>query len=113
MTNVSVVEEALSLSPPERAALAKVLIESLEGDRRSDEEIKAELTSRLAELRSGEDPGLTFAEVFRAHVEIEAPLKTRGDQRLIDEVLVSGPGEPLTKAKMDKIRDRILRPKKS
>jgi len=65
MTNVTVVEEALSLSPLERADLARLLIESLEGDRRTDEEIKAELAHRLAELRSGDDPGLTFEEVFQ------------------------------------------------
>ena len=45
--------------------------------------------------------------------EIEAALKTGRDQRLIDEALASGPEEPLTRAKMDKIRDRILRAKKS
>jgi hypothetical protein len=45
--------------------------------------------------------------------EIDATLKTRSDQRLIDEALASGPEEPLTRAKMDKIRDRILRPKTS
>ena len=64
LTNVTVVEEALSLSPSERADLARVLIESLEGDRRTDEEIKIELANRLAELKSGEDPGLTFEDVF-------------------------------------------------
>jgi len=64
MTNVSVAEEALSLSPAERAALARLLIESLEGDRRTDKEIKAELANRLAKLKSGEDPGLSFDEVF-------------------------------------------------
>jgi len=44
--------------------------------------------------------------------EIDAALKTRGDQRLIDEALASGPEEPLTRAKMDKIRDRALRPRR-
>ena len=66
MTNVSVAEEVLSLSPAERAALARLLIESLEGERRTDKEIKAELTNRLAKLKSGEDPGLSFDEVFGA-----------------------------------------------
>ncbi len=41
--------------------------------------------------------------------EIDAALKTRSDQRLIDEALASGPEEPLTRAKMDKIKDRALR----
>ena len=65
MNHVSVAEEALSLSPADRADLARLLIESLEGDRRTDAEIKAELATRLAQLKSGEDPGLSFQEVFR------------------------------------------------
>jgi hypothetical protein len=44
--------------------------------------------------------------------EIDAALKTRSDQRLIDEALASGPEEPLTRAKMDKIRDRALHARK-
>jgi putative addiction module component (TIGR02574 family) len=64
LTNVTVVEEALSLSPSERADLARLLIESLEGDPRTDEQIKTELLKRLAELRSAEDPGLSFEQVF-------------------------------------------------
>jgi hypothetical protein len=44
--------------------------------------------------------------------EIDAALKTRSDQRLIDEALASGPEEPLTRAKLDKIRDRALRARK-
>jgi hypothetical protein len=44
--------------------------------------------------------------------EIDAALKTKSDQRLIDEALASGPEEPLTRAKMDKIRDRALRLRK-
>jgi putative addiction module component (TIGR02574 family) len=64
LTNVTVAEEALSLSPAERADLANLLIQSLEGDRRTDEAIKVELASRLERLKSGEDPGLTFAQVF-------------------------------------------------
>ena len=64
LINVSVAEEALSLSPAERADVAKLLIQSLEGDTRTDQEIKTELARRLAQLRSGEDPGLTFGQVF-------------------------------------------------
>lgn len=64
LTNVALAEEALSLSPAERADLAKLLIQSLEGDRRTDEDIKAELTRRLEELTSGKDTGLTFEQVF-------------------------------------------------
>jgi putative addiction module component (TIGR02574 family) len=59
-----VAEEALSLSPEDRAALARLLIQSLEMDSRSDAEIKAELNSRLEQLLSKKDKGLTFHEVF-------------------------------------------------
>ena len=44
--------------------------------------------------------------------EIDAALKTKRDQRLIDEALASGPEEPLTRAKMDKIRDQVLGPRR-
>ena len=57
-------EEALSLSPVDRAELAKLLIQSLEGDPRTDEQIKAELSTRLERLISGKDAGLTFEQVF-------------------------------------------------
>ncbi len=40
--------------------------------------------------------------------EIDAALKTRNDQRLIDEAMASGPEEPLTRGKMDQIRNRVL-----
>ena len=66
MTNVSVAEEALSLSPAERADLTRLLIENLEGVRRIDEETKTELVNRLAQLKSGEDRGVTFDEVLRS-----------------------------------------------
>ncbi len=49
MNHVSVAEEALSLSPEDRAALARLLIESLEGDGRTAAEIKAELAKREAD----------------------------------------------------------------
>ena len=64
LNNLAVAEEVLSLSQAERAALAKLLIESLEDDPRSDEEIKADLTRRLSDLVAGKDSGLTFQEVF-------------------------------------------------
>lgn len=66
LTNLTVAEEALSLSPADRAELAKLLIQSLEGDARTDDAIKADLTNRLEQLRSGADPGLTFEEVFNS-----------------------------------------------
>lgn len=62
--NLAMAEEALSLSPAERADLARLLIQSLENDHRSDAEIKTELTRRLDELVSGKDTGLNFEQVF-------------------------------------------------
>ena len=64
LTDLNVAEEALSLTPSERAGLAKLLIQSLEGDRRTDEKIRVELVNRLEQLKSGDDPGLTFEQVF-------------------------------------------------
>jgi len=64
LTNLAVAEEALSLAPTERAALARLLIQSLESDGRSDAEITAELNRRLADLTSGKDAGLNFEQVF-------------------------------------------------
>ncbi len=63
-TNLAVAEEALSLPPAERADLAKLLIQSLEDDPRTDAEIKEDLTQRLKELIADKDSGLTFQEVF-------------------------------------------------
>lgn len=64
LTSVYLAEEALALPPAEREALARLLLESIATDRRSDEEIRRDLTSRLARLQSGEDPGQTFDAVF-------------------------------------------------
>ena len=59
-----IVEETLSLSTRERAGLARLLVKSLEGDPRSDDEIRADLQTRLEALTSGEDKGLSFEQVF-------------------------------------------------
>ncbi len=64
LMNLAVAEEALSLMPSERAELAKLLVQSLEDDPRTDAAIKADLTRRLNTLLSGKDSGLTFKEVF-------------------------------------------------
>jgi putative addiction module component (TIGR02574 family) len=64
LTKLSVAEEALALSPADRADLAKLLIQSLEGNPATDEDIKAELANRLEQLKSGKDSGLTFEQVF-------------------------------------------------
>jgi hypothetical protein len=64
LTNLSVAEEALSLSPHDRAALARLLIESLANDPRTDAEIKTDLTNRLECMLLKSDEGLAFDEVF-------------------------------------------------
>ncbi len=64
LTNLAVAEEALSLSPADRTDLARILIQSLHDDPRTDSEIKADLAQRLDDLVSGKEPGLTFEEVF-------------------------------------------------
>lgn len=68
-TNLAVAEEALSLPPAERADLAKLLIQSLEDDPRTDAEIKEDLTQRFKDLLSGKDSGLTFPEASAVHSE--------------------------------------------
>jgi len=64
ITDLAVAEEALSLGPAERADLAKLLVQSVEGDPRTDEALKADLTRRLDDLPSGKASGLTFSQVF-------------------------------------------------
>lgn len=60
----SFAEEALSLPASERVGLARLLVESLEGDPRSNEEISRDLQLRFQKLRSGNDKGMTFEQVF-------------------------------------------------
>lgn len=62
--DVSFAEEALSLPVSERAGLARLLVESLEGDPRSNQEVRKDLQLRFENLRSGEDGGMTFDQVF-------------------------------------------------
>ena len=64
LTNIYLAEEALSLPPEQRHQLAKLLLDSLKEDGPSDEELRAMLNSRLNDLRSGKDQGLSFEEVF-------------------------------------------------
>ena len=64
LINLDLAEEALCLAPTERADLARLLIQSLEDDHRTDEEITADLKKRFEALRSGSDPGLGFDGVF-------------------------------------------------
>ena len=63
-SSIFLAEEALSLPPEQRAELAKLLTESLREDRRSDDEIRAELQQRFSDLKSGKDKGLSFEQTF-------------------------------------------------
>lgn len=64
LTSIYLVEEALSLPPEQRQQLANLLLDSLKTDGPSDDELKDMLRSRLADLESGKDAGLSFEEVF-------------------------------------------------
>jgi putative addiction module component (TIGR02574 family) len=64
LTSIYLAEEALSLPPDQRHQLAKLLLDSLKADGPSDEELKAMLSSRFADLRSTKDRGLSFEDVF-------------------------------------------------
>jgi putative addiction module component (TIGR02574 family) len=63
-TSTYLAEEALALPANQRAELARLLIDSLEGDRRSDTEIRRVLETRLVALTSGKDAGHSFEEIF-------------------------------------------------
>lgn len=64
LTSVYLAEEALSLPPEQREKLARLLLDSIAGNGQTDDEIRAMLRSRLGDLKSGKDQGLTFDEVF-------------------------------------------------
>ena len=64
LSSVYLVEEARAVPAAERETLARLLPASIAPDKRTDDEIRAELKSRLAKLKSGEDNGLSFEEVF-------------------------------------------------
>lgn len=64
LKDVSFAEEALSLPASERPGLARLLVESLEGDPRSDDDVRKDLQIRFQEIRSGADTGMTFQQVF-------------------------------------------------
>ncbi len=84
ITNLAVAEEALALAPAERADLAKLLVQSLEGDPRTDEAITADLTPRLEDLVSGKDSGLNFEQVFGSDQSLAST------PRFCKEICVSG-----------------------
>ncbi len=62
--DVAFAEQALSLPASERAGLARLLVDSLEAEPRSSDEIRSDLQLRLERLRSGGDTGMTFDQVF-------------------------------------------------
>lgn len=64
MADVTLAKNVLALPATQRAELASLLIDSLKGSGRSDDEIRRMLRDRAESLRSGRDPGLTFEEVF-------------------------------------------------
>jgi len=64
LTSIYLAEEALSLPAEQRHQLAQLLLESLKQDGPNDEELRAMLNSRLADLRSGKDRGLSFEDIF-------------------------------------------------
>ena len=64
ITSVYLAEEVLSLPLDQRRMLAKLLMDSVREDGRSDDQIRHELRTRLEDLKSGRDPGMSFEEVF-------------------------------------------------
>ncbi len=62
--DITFAKEALSLPASERAGLVRLLVESLEGDPRLNEEICKDLQFRFEKLRSGVDKGMAFHQVF-------------------------------------------------
>ena len=66
MSNLStyLAEEALSLPPTERTKLVEVLVDSLRGSPLPHSELAELLQSRSQSLKTGEDRGLSFDEVF-------------------------------------------------
>jgi putative addiction module component (TIGR02574 family) len=64
LTSTYLAEELLSLPPEQRQQLANLLIDSLRNDGASADEVKQKLRARIADLRTGRDPGLSFDDVF-------------------------------------------------
>lgn len=64
LTSVFLAEEVLSLPAEQRRLLARLSQESVADDGRSEEEIRTMLRTRLEDLKSGRDPGLSFEQVF-------------------------------------------------
>ena len=64
LTSVYLAEEVLALPAHQRQLLGKLLMDSVQDDGRSDDQIRGELRARLDDLKSGRDPGMSFEEVF-------------------------------------------------
>jgi putative addiction module component (TIGR02574 family) len=64
LTSVYIAEEVLALPVDQRRMLAKLLMDSVKDDGRSDDQIRSELQARLDDLKSGRDPSMSFDEVF-------------------------------------------------
>lgn len=64
ISSIYLAEEALSLPPQQREQLAKLSMQSLQDDGRSDDEIRTAFRARLTELKSGRDIGMGFEAVF-------------------------------------------------
>jgi hypothetical protein len=62
--SIHLVEGALARPPELRMQLARLLIESLEGNNHTNAEIAYRLRSRLAALQNEKDVGLSFEQVF-------------------------------------------------
>jgi putative addiction module component (TIGR02574 family) len=71
-----ILEQALALAEPERAALASSIFESLEpADPKADEAWAAEIKSRVDELRTGKVKTVAWSQV---RAELEAKLASIG-----------------------------------
>jgi putative addiction module component (TIGR02574 family) len=70
-----ILEDAMALSPDERAALAHELLASLDADRDSsvDQAWAAEITRRAERFRAGESEGIPAEEVKARVVERYGP----------------------------------------
>lgn len=64
LTSTYLAEEILSLPPEQRQQLANLLLDSLRTDGASADELKQKLRARMADLRNGRDPGLSFDDIF-------------------------------------------------
>lgn len=58
LTSVYLAEEVLSLPAEQRRMLAKLLMDSVADDGRSEDEIRSMLRTRLDDLKSGRDVGM-------------------------------------------------------